>query len=246
MLVPLLPNSTVRVFGAADSEKLPNAFTVSAILVLAVKLADVPVTVTVAVPFFAVALAVRVRTLLEVVGSWLKDAVTPVGNPETANVTLPANPLCGVIEILLVLPAPPCTSVTVLGDAAKLKLWVGEFTVRLTLVLPVRLPDFPAILTVDKPVAAVAVAVKVSVLVLVAGFGLNDAVTPLGNPDADRVTFPLKPPPTLIVIMLAPLAPCMMATLFGEAESEKFGAADPASAVMKPIPFGLPHPVARS
>src|SRR5277367_4596442 len=144
------------------------------------------------------------------------------------------------------LPAPPCTNVTVPGDAARLKLWVGEFTVRLTLVLPVRLPDFPAILTVDNPVAAVALAVNVSVLVLVAGLGLNDAVTPLGNPDAERVTFPLKPPPTLIVIVLVPLPPCMMATLSGDAESEKFGAADPASAVIRPIPFGLPHPVARS
>jgi len=93
VLVPLLPNSTVKVFGEADSEKLPKAFTVSAMVVVAVRLADVPVTVTVAAPFFAVALAVRVRTLLEVVGSLLKEAVTPVGNPETASVTLPANPL---------------------------------------------------------------------------------------------------------------------------------------------------------
>ena len=41
--------------------------------------------------------------------------------------------------------------------------------------------------------AAVLLAVNVSVLVLVAGFGLNDAVTPVGRPDAARVTAPVNP-----------------------------------------------------
>jgi hypothetical protein len=35
--------------------------------------------------------------------------------------------------------------------------------------------------------------VNVNVLVAVAGFGLNDALTPLGRPDVDKVTLPLKP-----------------------------------------------------
>ena len=51
-----------------------------------------PVTVTVAAPVVAVLLAVRVRTLVPVVGLVPNAAVTPVGNPETASVTLPANP----------------------------------------------------------------------------------------------------------------------------------------------------------
>ena len=41
---------------------------------------------------------------------------------------------------------------------------------------------------VDFPVAAEALTCSVSVLVVVVGFGLNDAVTPLGAPLALRVT----------------------------------------------------------
>ena len=47
--------------------------------------------------------------------------------------------------------------------------------------------------TVLVPLVAVLLAVNVSVLVPVAGFGLNDAVTPLPSPEADKVTLPLKP-----------------------------------------------------
>jgi hypothetical protein len=45
---------------------------------------------------------------------------------------------------------------------------------------------------VEDPVA-VGLAVSVKALVAVAGFVANAAVTPLGMPDADKVTFPVKP-----------------------------------------------------
>ncbi len=60
-------------------------------------------------------------------------------------------------------------------------------------MLLVKLPDVPVMVTMTVPVAAVLVADSVSVLVLVVLLGLNDAVTPLGSPDADKSTFPLKP-----------------------------------------------------
>jgi hypothetical protein len=41
----------------------------------------------------------------------------------------------------------------------------------------------------------------------VAGFGLNDAVTPLGKPDADKVTPLLKPFRGVTVIVVVPLLP---------------------------------------
>jgi len=44
----------------------------------------------------------------------------------------------------------------------------------------------------------------VSVLVPVVGFELNAAVTPLGKPDAERVTLPLKPFNGVMVIVLVP------------------------------------------
>ena len=75
--------------------------------------------------------------------------------------------------------------------------------------------------TVTVPVAAVALAVSVSVPVEVVGFGLNAAVTPLGKPDAERVTLPLNPFSGVMVTVLVPLLPCVMVTLFGEAERLK-------------------------
>jgi len=82
----------------------------------------------------------------------------------------------------------------------------------------------PATVTVTVPVAAVLLAVSVNVLVLVVLPGLNDAVTPLGRPDADKLTLPLKPFCGVTMMMLVPLAPCTTVTLLGEAEREKFGA----------------------
>jgi hypothetical protein len=94
-----------------------------------------------------------------------------------------------------------------------------EVTVSVIAVVLVKLPDVPVMVTETVPVVAVPLAVSVKVLVLVAGFGLNDAVTPLGKPDADKLTWPLKPFCTLTVMVLVPLAPCVMVRLLGEAES---------------------------
>ena len=64
---------------------------------------------------------------------------------------------------------------------------------RETVVVFVKLPDVPVIVTVTVPVVAVPLAVRVNVLVLAVLLGLNDAVTPLGRPDAVKPTPPLKP-----------------------------------------------------
>jgi hypothetical protein len=60
---------------------------------------------------------------------------------------------------------------------------------------------------VEVPGAAVLLAVNVSVLVLVAGFALNDGVTPVGRPDAARFTLPVNPFVGATVIVLVWLAP---------------------------------------
>ena len=82
-----------------------------------------------------------------------------------------------------------------------------------------RLLDEPVTVTVTVPVAAVLLAVSVNVLVLAALLGLNDAVTPLGRPDADKLTLPLKPFCGVTEIVLVPLTPCTIVKLFGDAES---------------------------
>jgi len=43
------------------------------------------------------------------------------------------------------------------------------------------------------PTTAALVAVNVSVLLPLVGFGENDAVTPLGRPDTERVALPVNP-----------------------------------------------------
>jgi hypothetical protein len=59
-------------------------------------------------------------------------------------------------------------------------------------VLCDRLPEDPVMVTLTVPVVAALLAVSVTVLVAVAGFGLKDAVTPLGKPETDRLTLPVK------------------------------------------------------
>src|SRR5690242_14030789 len=83
-------------------------------------------------------------------------------------------------------------------------------TVRLRGAELTKPPDAPVIVTATVPVVAVVLAFSVSVLVLAVLAGLNDAVTPLGRPDTDKLTLPLKPPCGVTVMVLAPLVPCGM------------------------------------
>ena len=82
----------------------------------------------------------------------------------------------------------------------------------------IKLPDVPVMVTDAVPVAAVLLAVRVNVLVLAVLLGLNDAITPLGRPDADKLTLPVKPFCGVTVMVLTPLAPCTIDKLFGDAE----------------------------
>ena len=105
----------------------------------------------------------------------------------------------------------------------------------------------PVTATVTVPVVAVLLAVSVNVLVVVAGFTLNAVVTPLGSPDAAKLTLPLKPFCGVIVIVLAPLVPCTTVKLFGDAESVKFGTgADTGQLFTRLAALTLPIPVAKS
>jgi len=177
---------------------------------------DLPLTLTLKVPVVAELPTVNVTVLLDVEGFGLKAAVTPIGRLDAEKVTLPVKPSVGLMVIVDV-PVLPRATLRLLGDAERLKFGPG-FTVRAIVVVCVRPPDVPAIVTVALPVVAVLLAVSVNVLVLVVLLGLNVAVTPLGSPEADRLTLPLKPFVGLIVIVLVPLVPWVMVTLDGDAE----------------------------
>jgi hypothetical protein len=197
-------------------------WTVREIVVALDRLPDVPVMVTVAVPVVAVLLAVSVNVLVLVVLLGLKDGVTPPGRPVADKLTLALNPFCGVTVIVLV-PLAPGAMVRLFDDGESVKLATGTaVTVREMVVAFDKLPDAPVTVIVTVPVFAVPLAVSVNVLVPAVVIGLKDAVTPLGIPDADKLTLELNPFCGVMVIVLAPLAPCTIVKLLGDAESAKF------------------------
>jgi hypothetical protein len=161
--------------------------------------------VTVKVPAVAVALAVNVTTLVPVVGLVPNAAVTPLGNPDAARVTLPAKPLTSVTVIVSV-PLPPKAIDKVAAEGFSVKLG-GAVTVSVMVVVAVALPDVPVMVTVDVPAVAVLLAVNVTTLELVDEVGLNAAVTPLGKPDAANDTLPANGLTSVTVMVSVPLAP---------------------------------------
>jgi hypothetical protein len=88
------------------SVKVSLVVTVRAMVVVAVREPEVPVMATVDVPTAAVLLAVSVSTLEPVEEAGLNDAVTPLGSPVAANVTLPVNGLPSVTVMVSVALAP--------------------------------------------------------------------------------------------------------------------------------------------
>lgn len=181
---------------------------------------DVPVTVTVTVPVVAVLLAVSVNVLAPVVLVGLNAGITPLGRPEADKATLPLKPLRGFTVIVLA-PLAPCVMVKLVGDAESVKFG-GGFTVKESVVELDKLPAVPVMATLAVPVVAVLLAVKVKVLVPAVLVGLNDAVTPAGNPEADKLTVLLKLFSALTEMLVLPLAPWTTVKLLGDVESVKF------------------------
>jgi hypothetical protein len=120
------------------------------------------------------------------------------------------------------------------------------FTVTVSLVVSARAPEVPVIITIAEPGAAVLLALNVSPLVPDVGFVANVAVTPLGRPDAARVTMPVNAPFGVTVIVLVALLPAVTVNWPGELDRLKVG--DPAAirSAIRSTPFMLPHPVVRS
>jgi hypothetical protein len=187
------------------------------IVVVCVKLPEMPRIRTENVPVDAVLLADRVSVLVPAVLLGLKNAVTPRGRPEADKLTLPAKPFCGVTPTLDVTLAPRAR-LNEFGEAEMAKFGGGT-TVRETVALCDKPPDAPVTVAVKVPRAAVLVAVSVSILVLVVLLGLKAAVTPLGRPDAEKLTMLLKPFSGLTLTVLMPFVPWATLRLLGEVES---------------------------
>ena len=133
------------------------------------------------------------------------------------------------------------------GDAETVNVPVG-LTARFKLVWFVMVPDEPVTVIVNVPTAAAALVVSVNVLALSVLLGLNDALTPLGRPEIDKLTVPVNPFSGVTVIAAVPLAPWVSVRMFGEADSRKFGPKagqlfTRLAALTVPIPVAKSHPV---
>ena len=104
-----------------------------------------------------------------------------------------------------------------------------EVTVSETVVLCEIPPPLALTVTVEVPAVAVLLAVNVSVELPEPGaaidVGLNAVVTPAGSPVAEREMAELKPPETIVEMVLVPVPPCATDTLEGDALRAKAGVA---------------------
>jgi hypothetical protein len=214
---------------AAASEYVAGGVTVTAtVAVCGASEPEVPVIVTVVgPPVVAELLAVNVTVLVVVALVGLNAAVTPLGKPEAARLTLPVNPPLGFTVIVLVL-VPLWGTLTAAGDADKVNAAGGVTVTATVAVSGASEPDVPVTVTVvGPPVGAELLAVSVNVVEVVELVGLNAAVTPLGNPEAAKPTLPVKPPVafTVIVLVLLPLSGTL--NVVGEADRVNPGVPEP-------------------
>lgn len=136
----------------------------------------------------------------------------------------------------MLVPLAPGATLILLGEALMLKSGVvAGLMVRATVVVWLRLPDVPVMVTVEVPAATVLLAESV-----ITPLVLNDAVTPAGRPEALNATVLLNPFFGVTVIVLVPLAPGARVNEFGEAERLKSAVAagvNTYEAVYMPFPL---------
>jgi hypothetical protein len=223
-LHPVCPAKTVSVLGEVERLKLESE-SVKATVTDPFVVPEVPVTVTVYVPGAAALVAEKVTVpgLVALAVEPLKAAVTPVGRPEIARLTLLLLRPTGFAMLIVLLALLPAPRLKVLADVKRLKLGVGMFNSIVALLFV--LPEVPVTVRVCAPGAAEELGVKVKVLLLVVLAGLNAAVTPAGSPLALKATLPLKSPwPDTLIVELVLAPPTVRAMELVEDERLKLGA----------------------
>jgi len=154
-----------------------------------------------------------------------------------------------IAVVIVECPEFPGSTVIDVGDALMVKLGVVPVTVSETVVVSTVLPEVPFTVivyvpgAVDEATSIVIVEVPAPVIEV----GLKLTVTPVGWPLADKVIAESNPPVTVLVMVEVPELPCATVTDVGDAERLKPGPDElPASALISPLPLGLPQPVAKS
>jgi hypothetical protein len=203
-------------------------------------------TVMVEVPEPGAAMELGLKVTLSALGRTMK----PDGAPEKVSPRLIAELKPPEIVVVIVeVPELPLATLMDEGDALMVKLALVPVTVRDTVVVSVVLPEVPVTVTLYVPgtVDAATAIVMVEVPGPVIELGLKLTVTPVGWPVADKEMAESKPSVTVLVMVDVPELPCVTETEVGEAERLNPGVDElPARALSRPLPFGLPQPVAKS
>jgi hypothetical protein len=177
-----------------ESEKSAGAAAFTTRVTVAVRVTpfDVPVIVSGYEPAGVSTLVCRVRTDGPSVDTMLKFPLAPLGSPETLSATWYGQPGDRVAMTSYVVE-PPAVTVLVLGDADSEKL-CADVTTSVTVVVRSRLPDMPVTVSVNVPAGVVEDVCTVNAVADVLAVGENDAVAPVGRPDDENETLPVKPP----------------------------------------------------
>ena len=153
-------------------------------------------------------------------GVGLNAAVVPAGSPDAVSATAELKPPDTVVAIVLV-PVAPLLTETAVGEAEIAKAG-GAVTVRMTLEVRVSPPPTPVTIIVCVPGVTLEATARVMVDVPAPGVamevGLNETVTPAGNPLAESATAELKPSETAVLTVHVPVLPATTETDVGEAD----------------------------
>jgi hypothetical protein len=161
------------------------------IAAVALNVPEVPVIVTGYVPATVVEATAKVTKVELVDEVGLKVAVTPVGWPDAANVTLPANGLMSV-TVMVSVPLAPVAIDKLTAEGVSTKPPAAVIVIVMVYVSVV-VPEVAVMVIEYVPGGVEQPALSVSVLLPLV-IVPNTAVTPEGKPDAERATAPVNPP----------------------------------------------------
>ena len=136
--------------------------------------------------------AFKVITLLPVAGLEENVAVTPLGKPDAARVTPPVKQ-ADCVGVMVTVPLLPSAIDRAAGEDVSKKLSeIAPSIVRAIGVVASSEPETPVIAMLYVPTLTAQPVVSMSTLLPVVGLVPKVAVTPLGRPEAARVTLPLN------------------------------------------------------
>jgi hypothetical protein len=187
---------------------------------LAVNAPETPLTVMGKLPAVAVVFAVKVTRLVPAAFGAANDAVTPLGSPDAERITLLLKPFCGMTATVPVAVAPRGNP-RLAGSKDRVKL--GAVMVSPMVVALVNAPEAPFTIAVYVPGVTVLLALKTRDVLAVVLDGLKTAVKPVGKPDTEKLTLPLKPLEPTTLMVLLPLPARAIVRLLGDDERLKLG-----------------------